>query len=422
MIETFLAVLNFAMLLFFGIYVSAGFIGIERNRKNALILCCFGLVCFGFQTASVFVLGMETTEMLYPVITHLPLLGLFTVYYKEKLLPAILAIMAGYLCCQITKWFGVIALELSGQMWLSYIVRMLLTFPIAYFIDKYASSSVMLILSKKKRSILIFGIIPFSYYVFDYAVTVYTKILYSGSQVIFEFLPFVLCIAYLVFSVIYFKEYEQKCEAERYTQVMEIQKSHSLKEIESIRRSEYEIALVRHDMRHFLNNILSYVENGNNERAAIYIKDIINTADRTVIKKFCRNELVNMVISSYEHKMSDNEIVLLTNVEIPETLPCSEVEFTSILANGLENAINAVSLLDIDRREITLDMRVKDDKLLLSIKNPCSCEPEIINGLPVAKENGHGFGVQSIKYVTSKLKGNCQFTAKDGIFALRVVL
>ncbi|MGI6772411.1 MAG: GHKL domain-containing protein [Acutalibacteraceae bacterium] len=35
---------------------------------------------------------------------------------------------------------------------------------------------------------------------------------------------------------------------------------------------------------------------------------------------------------------------------------------------------------------------------------------------------GHGLGTQSIKYVTEKLNGNCQFVAKDGQFALRVVL
>ena len=44
------------------------------------------------------------------------------------------------------------------------------------------------------------------------------------------------------------------------------------------------------------------------------------------------------------------------------------------------------------------------------------------DGLPVAKEEGHGFGSQSIRYVAEKLHGNCQFSVVDDRFVLRVVL
>ena len=65
---------------------------------------------------------------------------------------------------------------------------------------------------------------------------------------------------------------------------------------------------------------------------------------------------------------------------------------------------------------------MNDDKLLLSIKNPFAGRVEMIDGIPRAKGDGHGLGTQSIKYITEKLSGNCQFLAKDGQFALRVVL
>lgn len=422
MLLTVLGIVNFIVLLFFGITVSASFLGIEFTRTNNMVFATFGLLIYGLQAVSYVLLGMDYASMLYPLITHLPLLLLFFFYYKQMTLPSILAIMSAYLCCQISKWFGSLALSISNEMWVMYVVRVATMIPLGYYIIKYVSPSVRLILAKSSKTIIIFGIIPFTYYIFDYIATVYTNLLYSGSQVVFEFLPFVLCIAYLIFNTVYFKEYEQKCEAERQNQLMEIQKAQSVKAIEAIKRSEYEISLVRHDMRHFLNNILAYIETENCDKAKDYIKEIIELTDKTAIRKFCNNEIVNMVLSSYESKMNDQDIELKAAVDIPESLPCSDVDLTSILANGLENAIQAVSRLEPDKRFISLALHMNENKLLLSIKNPYAQKPEFESGIPVAREPGHGLGTQSIKYVTSKLKGNCQFTAEDGMFALRVVL
>lgn len=39
-----------------------------------------------------------------------------------------------------------------------------------------------------------------------------------------------------------------------------------------------------------------------------------------------------------------------------------------------------------------------------------------------SSKEGHGFGTQSIRYVTEKLNGNFQFSVKDDWFILRVIL
>ena len=417
-----LGIINYGVLLFFGNFIATSFIGIERTRDNNIILIIFSLFIYSLQILSYVLLGAEYTAMLYPLITHLPSLLLFVFYYRKKFFSCLFSIMSAYLCCEISHWFGVLALFFSNEIWVLYVVRITVTIPIWYCIVKYVAPSISLIFSKSKKTILIFGILPLSYYIFDYSATVYTKLLFSGSPVIYEFLPLFLCIAYLFFNTVYFKEYEQKCEAERYYQIMELHKAQSIKEIEAIRHLEYEISLVSHDMRHFLNNILSYIENENNDKAKSYIRDVIEMTNKTIIHKFCSNELVNMVLSSYQIKMKDYDTKLKATVEIPTSLPFSDVEFTSILANGLENAIQAVSKLEVEKRIITLDLYMIDNKLLLSIKNPYTQKVIFENGTPTSRNPGHGLGTQSIKYVTTKLNGNCQFTADDGIFALRIVL
>lgn len=422
MLQTIFGFINFSVLLFFGIYVSAAFLGINLNKKNNLVFLLFGAGNLLLQMLSLALLGMEFTEMIYPLITHLPLLLLFILYFKQKALPSLFAIFSAYLYCQISKWFSVLVLSAHSDLWVMYVVRIIITVPIWYAIIRYAAKSLRVILSKSTKTIMIFGILPAVYYLFDYLTTVYTKLLYSGSLVVFEFLPFLLCIAYLLFSVIYFREYEEKCAAEQQRKLIEIQTAQSMKEIEEIKRSKYEISLIRHDMRHFLSNVSAMIENKDYEKAQEYIQGIIEVTDQTVVRKYCENDLVNMILSAYKKRMADKGIRFDAVVAIPAKLKCSELEFTSILSNGLENAINAVSELDEDQRMIRLKLSMKNDRLLLSIHNAYITVPVFKDGLPVTDATGHGLGTQSIQYMTSKLKGNCQFMAEDGLFTLRVVL
>lgn len=420
--ELLLGMLNNSTLLLFGVFVSAAFLSIPFHKKNTIILLVFCISVNALQIFCYRTIGLHGALWLYPVTTHLPSILLFCLYYKRKVLSSLFAVMSAYLCCQLSKWLSLLTLALTGKLWVAYGIRAAITLFLGVLIIRYFASSIAMILTKPFKTVLIFGILPAAYYLFDYVATVYTNLLYSGSEAVFEFLPFILCVAYLVFSVVYFKEYEEKCEAERYNQLMEMKRAQSEKEIETIKRSEYAVSLLRHDMRHFLNNIYSYIEQNDADKAKSYIREIIALADKTAMQKYCENEIVNMILSSYENEISEKGIRLHHSIQIPARLPISDVDFTSILSNSLENAIRAVSELEPDKRSITLDLRTNDDKLLLSIKNPFAHNVDMLDGIPQAKKTGHGLGTKSIKYVTEKLNGNCQFVAKDGQFALRVVL
>jgi len=409
-------------LLLFGIFASAAILGISFTKRNIGVLLLFCLVINAVQFYFYSILGLRGAQWMYPIMTHVPSVLLFTLHFKRRLHAGIFAVLSAYLCCQLSKWLGLLVLEISGKMWISYAVRCAATIAIGYVIIRYFASSIAVILTKPVKTVLIFGILPAAYYLFDYIATVYTDLLYSGSEVVFEFLPFILCIAYLFFSIVYFKEYEEKCEAEQYNRLMELKRIQSEKEIEAIKRSEHAVSMLRHDMRHFMNNIVVLINQGDSEKAKAYISEIIKSADKTATQRYCENEIVNMIISSYENQLKELEINLCHSIQIPRKLHISDIDLTSILSNGIENAINAVAALEKDQRRITLDLRMNDDKLLLSIKNPFAGRDEMTDGIPRAKGDGHGLGTQSIKYITEKLSGNCQFLAKDGQFALRVVL
>ena len=133
---------------------------------------------------------------------------------------------------------------------------------------------------------------------------------------------------------------------------MEMKRTQSEKEIEAIKRSEYAISILRHDMRHFLNNISSYIENGETEKAQEFISEVISATEKTATQRYCKNEIVNLILSSYQDKIESAGIDFKYSVQVPEQLPYSDVDLTAILSNGMENAIHAVKQLPPGKRNI----------------------------------------------------------------------
>lgn len=422
MFNSVLIISHHAVTLLFGVFLSAAFLGIRMSRKNIAILLGF-TAAVGVVNALIFVrFGDMFATQIYPLIVHLPLILFLTFVYKYTPLRSTLSVVTAYLCCQISKWVGLAVLSITDLEWVYYSVRIVTTIVVFAVLIRYVSNATAQLVQKPPKALLIFGILPFTYYFFDYTTGVYTELIYSGKKVVSEFLGFSLCIAYLLFLLVYFKQYEEKREAEQRNRILEMQQVQSQKEIEAQKRSAYAVSLLRHDMRHFCATISAYIDSGECDKAKEYISEIISYVDRTAMHKFCENEIVNMILSSYENVMEENQIDFQPSIYIPKHLPVSDVDLTSILSNALENAIHAVLALETEKRHITLHLRMDDGKLLISLKNTFAQKPLFTDGIPNSSKEGHGFGTQSIRYITEKLNGNYQFSVKDDWFVLRVIL
>ena len=157
------------------------------------------------------------------------------------------------------------------------------------------------------------------------------------------------------------------------------------------------------------------------EKALEYLNEVSQTYDDTVIKAYCRNEMVNSVLSTYNTRFEEQKIPWDTQVTIGEKLPCSEMMFCAILSNVLENAMHAVQELPESRRRIELSLSEKAGHLLLMVKNPVQIMPVFTDGIPVTERSGHGLGVRSIVYYVEKLNGQYQFRMEDEEFVVRLI-
>lgn len=408
--------------LLFGIYISAFFLGVRQNLKNTGIL--FLLFCGEGLTYLLFSLTISDAfaQQIYPLIIHLPLAFFLHWYYKYPLLSSFTSVFSAYLCCQVSTWIGLFILGFTGQYWCYYSARIAATILTFVLLCRFVCHTTAAVFAKEKRELCVIGFLPLTYYIFDYATTKFSSLLYSGNKAIVEFMSFAFCISYLIFLLVYYKEFEKKQEIRQYSDLMEIQLLSIQKEIDQVRNSKQELSILRHDMRHHLNILMTLLQEDSAEPARKYIKEIGDAYDETIIERYSRNEMINSVISIYQMRFSDKGFTLHCTIHTGEVLPCPDLAICTILSNALENAMHSLETLQSVEKWARLSLTQKDHQLLLEIENPVERIPKFIDGIPVSAQKGHGIGVKSIVYYVEQLHGQYHFSVLNHIFILRIII
>lgn len=317
--------------------------------------------------------------------------------------------------------FGILAFYISHNSILSDIVRIASLVIIFPFILIFISPVLADIFSKDKRNIYIFSIAPLVYYFYDYITTVYTDLLVDNNIIATEFLPFFMLVVYVIMCLLYYRENQQKTDAERKEHIIGITFEEQKKELEAIKSSELEIRLLRHDMRLLLNNVSVCIDNNDKDTAKKLIASYVDSIDATAVKKYCSNTTINYIISSFDKKCSEKQIKFGYHIDI-DKLDCDEIMLSSIISNALDNALNAQDGLPAEMRSIKFMLKKQNGKLLISVKNPFAEKPVFSDGVPISRQKGHGLGTQSIVFLTERMGGNCQFTTENNTFVLRVII
>lgn len=421
MTDTILYFLHYSLTLISGVVLSAGFAGVPFSKKNIGILCCLCLFSGAAQVIALFLLGEDLVWKLYPLLVHLPLSLLLRSVFRKRPIPMIASVTLAYLCCQPARWFGLLAEALSSNVTIAWIVKIAVCVTVSMVIFIYFSHHIAEIFNKDDRSVVIFGCVPFTYYLFDYFVSIYTDIWITYYRLTAEFLALFLCIVYMAFCLIYYREHERKMLIQYRNQITETTVLQQAKEIEAIQESTKKIRLLRHDMRLLLSNLAVSIEQGDKQTALNLISGYTDQVDTTSVHRYCTNDTVNYILTNFESRCKNAQVEFAVDLKMDE-LPVDEVLFSSIISNALDNALNAQKKLPAQQRKIRLMLKVSNGKLLLSVKNPFAEAPVFADDVPISKRNGHGYGTQSILYLTEKMGGKCQFSVENNTFILRIVL
>lgn len=417
-----LGVLNYGFVLIYGLFLSVFIAGGWKDKKQSGLVFALCPLFLLIQLLGWLLLGEKAVRQLYPLVVHLPLVLILIFALKKPVGLAVVSVLTAYLCCQIPRW-GSIAVEVLTRSALAgEIAYTLCIGPVFYILLRWFVEPANRSATFSTQSLVLFGSLPAVYYVFDYATTIYSNSLYAGIPALNELVPTVSILFYVVFLMAYHHETQKGIRAELEISARDVLLTQARKEMDTLHKMQEQTAIYQHDMRHHLNMVDGLLASGKQEQAVEYIREVRNDITALSLHRFCGNDTVNLICSSYLERSRRMGVRLSVQAHMPEVLGISDTELCAILSNALENALNATAQLEENRKWVELYCEVKRGKLLLEVKNPYAGTIVLEDGLPVSDKPGHGFGCRSIRAIVEQHDGLYTFSPEKGVFTLQVVL
>lgn len=176
-----------------------------------------------------------------------------------------------------------------------------------------------------------------------------------------------------------------------------------------------EMSIFRHDLRHRILALHGLLQRGQTEDALALLESAHEDLERTATHPYCLNPIINAIISIYFEKAKELSVRTSHKISFPQSLPSIESPLAYVLANLLENAIQASATMPKEKRTVDLTLLMKGNQIALSIVNQYDA-PILFdeNGYPKTDKEGHGFGMVSIARFLDTHHAYKNFTQEDG--------
>lgn len=231
-------------------------------------------------------------------------------------------------------------------------------------------------------------------------------------------LALLVLILFLVYFIIESKEEKMKLNfAETRNQLLE----ENYKAINDIYMSN---AKLYHDLNNHLNVLYQLLDKGSEEEAKEYIKNISKPILKLSQVTWTGVDVIDVIINSKIEKMEEKGIEYDINVEFPPNTNIMPNDICTILANLLDNAIEAASKLQ-NSRSISLTIRKINHFLMIKVLNSCiENKNEFIQFPETTKEEKelHGWGLPSVMGTVEKYDGVLKCISQGNQFIVKVIL
>ncbi len=292
------------------------------------------------------------------------------------------------------------------------VIQLLLCFPLLVVYRKYARPFIRDVsgfYSSSWLSLFIFSIVYFFF-------SLVLMVLMAGRDwadktLLLIYLLFIAAYSassVICFSTIYYIRKEKRDESVR------LNVEYMVSYVENAREREEETRRIRHDVRHHNECIAAMARRGDTEGILDYLgqkRDAVKSQ-----KVWCPHIMVNGILSSYASKAEEKDISFSASADIPAFSPIKDSDYVAILANLLENALNAASKIG-SGSPVTADITMVGEKTVIVVSNP-SEEIRLEDGLPVNRS----IGIDSILASSRKYHGEVNYSFSDGICSCCVIL
>ncbi len=206
------------------------------------------------------------------------------------------------------------------------------------------------------------------------------------------------------------------------THMLKFQLESQVDMIESMRKNNEEVRVLRHDLKHYAVIVRDMVEVDNKEGALTqlekYIEKTVQAEQKTDYIK--GNPSINAVIYNCVSQCDDRNIRCNTKISTSYS-EHMEQDIAIVFANLLDNAIRAEECVNEDKRSIDIKVRKEGDIIKAVVNN--YIEKSVLDENPeleTSKEdkNIHGWGMKSVRNIIEKYNGGIEISDDNNIFSI----
>ncbi len=419
-----LIIIDYISVLIFGILIMSFFLDIKMNRRNMRYILLFILLSISVQVVVALIFNWKFIEKAYPFFVHIPLLLFFWIYFKKNIYSVLFVLLMAYAFTSPRKWLGeVIVSFFDTSSMVIVISKIIVSIILLVVIHKYLKSYVSQMLEYSGNKIVFLTIVPALSYIITYASTVYSDILYHSNIFVIGLLGLGLNFSLYAFIIAYFDELIKRFTSQTEQTVLQMQIDTMISQIEEYKNVKKQAAIFRHDFRHHIQYLNTCIVDNQREEALSYIAKISNDVETTYVIQYCENISVNLILSAYVAKAKKKGIPIDVQTVIPTNMKMDPVDICVVLANGIENAMNACSKMD-DKKNLMIKVNCsyQQDRFKVEIQNPFLGSITFKEDVPISYEENHGLGITSMIAVSKKYQGIYSFTAEQGVFQMRMIL
>lgn len=166
-----------------------------------------------------------------------------------------------------------------------------------------------------------------------------------------------------------------------------------------------------HDIKKHLQAIAHLNEQGNKEKIASYIENLVSSSDLQTTSRICDHEFLNAILCRYMRDYEDRQIDFQTDIRSNTLHFIAENDLISLFCNLLDNAVEAASKYPGASIRLTVTRKDQAQLTVITLVNSCRTDPFQKNSRLISTKKDralHGLGLKSVERIVARYRGDMQ--------------
>lgn len=245
----------------------------------------------------------------------------------------------------------------------------------------------------------------------------------------YNYIFFAVYIFYVIFALIIYLNiyYSSKSYSDKIYERVILDYSKSYIQMMDISEKSYQqIRKINHDIKNQFAMLNLLLENQQYDELKKYLSKYQNEYSKAKLLIQCGNQVINNILNIEISKCLMNSIKLQQEILVPSELNINPIDLCSLLSNLIDNSIEAVSILPMGKKFITLEIKYINEYLIITTTNPTDKEftkQELtsMKTTKIDKEN-HGYGLKIIQAICKKYNGHFELNYQNHNFIVSIMI